>query len=65
MGSVISKWVFPGIITVIIGTFAALFFTQSTIEDDLTQKSMAAIAEIAGPNGARFLLMPETAAFPA
>ncbi len=51
MGSVISKWIFPGIVTVIIGTFAALFFTQSTIEDDLTQKSMATIAEIAGPNG--------------
>ncbi|MCF6325818.1 MAG: OmpA family protein [Devosiaceae bacterium] len=52
MGSVISKWIFPGIVTVVIGTFATLFFTQSTIEDDLTQKSMTAIVEIAGPNGA-------------
>jgi len=50
MGSVISKWIFPGIITIVVGTFAALFFTQSSIEDDLTQKSMAVISEIAGPN---------------
>jgi len=52
MGSIISKWVFPGIATVIIGTFAALFFSQSSIEEDLTQKSLAIIANGGGQYGA-------------
>ena len=44
MGSIISKWVWPLIITTIVGTIATLFLTQSTIEKDLTDRSMAAIS---------------------
>ncbi len=43
MGSIISKWIFPGIVTVVIGTIAALYFTQANIEADLTQRSSSAI----------------------
>ena len=42
MSSVISKWVMPGIVTVVVGTAGTLFFTQETIEQDLINKSSSA-----------------------
>ncbi|MCF6302437.1 MAG: OmpA family protein, partial [Devosiaceae bacterium] len=44
MSSVVSKWIFPGIVTVGIGTVAALFFTQTNIQADLVERSSAAIS---------------------
>lgn len=44
MSSVISKWIVPGVVTVLTGTVGTILFSQGTIEEDLTQKSLAAIS---------------------
>ena len=44
MGSVISKWVVPGLITIVVGTLIAVFFGQANMEEDLTQRAQAAVS---------------------
>ncbi len=44
MGSVVSKWVIPGIITLVVGTLVAVYFGQSNMEADLTQRAQTAIS---------------------
>ncbi len=43
MGTVISKWIVPGVVTVVVGTLIAVFFSQSIMEEDLTQRAQAEI----------------------
>lgn len=44
MRSRVSKWVIPGILTVLLGTAATVQFTKSDIEQDLTSRSETALS---------------------
>ncbi len=45
MRSVVSKWVLPGIITIIVGTIAAVVLSQGNIEKDLTARTSKALQD--------------------